>query len=489
MKKDFLLGEEKLSYQSLYDLSYIRNLDLGYSDSVKNNLQKYRTYIEQSISSQERVYGVNTGFGFLSNVAIEEKDLSDLQMNLIRSHACGLGKSLSLENIRALIILRLHTFCMGHSAVSLALVDHIRACLKADLLPFVPEQGSVGASGDLAPLAHLALGFVGEGKVFLAGKLCSAAEAYEQLSLKPYQPSAKEGLSLINGTHFMAAIASFNLQQAYYLKKTADIAGAMSTNAIRGSDHAFLASVQDCKPHPGQQASAKFIRSLFEQDDEIRKSHEFCGKVQDPYSFRCMPQVHGASQDVFDFVSRTVNIELNSVTDNPLVMENGAVISGGNFHGQAIAFGMDFLAMATAELASISERRIEKMTSPQFSDLPSFLIEQGGLNSGYMIPHVVAAALVSENKTLCHPASIDSIPTSASKEDHVSMGAWGAVKARTVLENTAKVLAIELLAACQGFDLLKPLKAGKKMQIVYNHIRSFLPICKRINLCMKILRN
>jgi histidine ammonia-lyase len=427
------------------------------------------------VSKGNRIYGINTGFGFLSDVTIPPEKLEQLQLNLIRSHACAVGDLVMNDVVRGLLILRVHTFLKLYSAVTAECVDLILGFLKFDILPCIPEKGSVGASGDLAPLSHLALALIGEGDVSFEGRRISAKEAIEHCKLQPLKPKAKEGLSLINGTHFMSVQGAFALKEAHELLETADAATALSLDALRGSTKPFDPRIHEIRPHLGQKAVAQNILSFFDGQDEILESHADCSRVQDPYSFRCAAQVHGASRDTFAFAEATINIELNSVTDNPLVFANGDVISGGNFHGQPIAFAMDFLAIAVAELGSISERRTEKLTNPNLSNLPAFIIKDSGLNSGYMIPHVVAAALVSENKILCHPASVDSIPTSADKEDHVSMGPIAARKARSICKNVAYVLAIELLAACQGIDLHKPLRPSRLLGKICDKVREMAP--------------
>ncbi|MCX6108861.1 MAG: histidine ammonia-lyase [Proteobacteria bacterium] len=472
----FKLGEERLSSTRLAELAATPRPNVVATPTARERLAQYRKGVEDVLSSQERVYGINTGFGFLANVAIEPAKLAQLQVNLVRSHACGVGEPVDDVIVRAMLILRAHTFLIGHSGVSLGTMEQILHFLDHDLLPVVPCQGSVGASGDLAPLAHLALGLMGEGDIRVQGRILPAAEALQSAGLKPLQLEAKEGLSLINGTQFMTAIAAFAVAEARTIAASADIAAAMSLDAIRGTLTAFDPRIHAVRPHPGQSAVAAHVFGLFTADDPIMASHADCSKVQDPYSFRCVPQVHGASRDAIEYAERVVDIELNSVTDNPLVFTGGDVLSGGNFHGQPIAMAMDFLAIAVAELGSIAERRIEKITNPHQSGLPAFATRDSGLNSGFMIPHVVAAALVSESKILCHPASIDSIPTSADQEDHVSMGPIAARKARQVNGNVRNILAIEFLAATQGLDLLLPLKPSGFIAALLDEIRLMAPV-------------
>ena len=467
----FRLGEDKLTPERLVELASFPNPDLVVSPEARLRLQKYRTAVETMLAGDSRVYGINTGFGFLADVAIERSKLSQLQLNLVRSHACGVGDAVGDEIVRGLLVLRAHTFLLGHSGVRQETLDQVLAYLKHDVLPEIPCQGSVGASGDLAPLAHLALGLIGEGDVKFDGKMIAAKTALERLGLKPLTLAAKEGLALINGTHFMTTIAAFAVEEAKIVAKTADLAAAMSLDAIRGTLSAFDERVHAVRPQAGQGLVAANIRRIFSTFDGIMESHKDCGKVQDPYSFRCAPQVHGASRDAIAYAERIVQIDLNSVTDNPLVFDDGAVISGGNFHGEPVAMAMDFLAIAVAEFGSIAERRVEKLTNPALSGLPAFVTKDSGLNSGFMIPHVVTAALVSENKILCHPASVDSIPTSADKEDHVSMGPIAARKAREIIRNVRRILAIEFLTAAEGIDLLAPHRPSKALEGVYVDLR------------------
>jgi histidine ammonia-lyase len=428
--------------------------------------------------SGETIYGVNTGFGLLSNVRIEEKDLARLQVNLLRSHAVGTGDPLVAEHVRAMILLRAATLTQGNSGVSLAVVNGLLNLLNENIIPFIPEQGSVGASGDLSPLAHLALVLIGEGKALVDGEWIEGAKALKLKKLKPVTLGPKEGLALINGTQFMAALGVFAVIEAEQLLRVALYSGAMTLEALRGTTTAFDEKIHAVRPHPGQIETARVFRELLAHPgkSQIAKSHEGCGKVQDPYSLRCIPQVHGASLDTLRFVREIVEREINSVTDNPLVfVEDDKILSGGNFHGQYLALAMDYLAIAMAEIGSISEQRIEKLINPAISDLPAFLMKKSGINSGFMIVQVAAASIVSENKTLCHPASVDTIPTSADKEDHVSMGAWAARKCLRVLQNVRRVLAMEVMAGAQGLDLLAPLKTTPKLEKIKTRVRSEVP--------------
>ena len=438
----------------LEDLEPVVNqkMAVALSDQAIEQINKSRKYVEKIVSQNVSAYGITTGFGKFKDVPIKAEDAKALQRNLITSHAAGVGKALDRKTCRAMMLLRANALAKGNSGVRVALVQLLLDCLNFGIHPDIPEQGSLGASGDLAPLAHLSLVLIGEGKAELAGNLLSGGEALSQAGLLPMELEAKEGLALTNGTQMMSAILSLTLLEAERLARIADIVGAMSLEAQLGSAKAFDEQIQKARPHPGQIESAANLRKLL-ADSTIMQSHADCAMVQDAYSFRCMPQVHGASRQAFKHAREVLEIEINSATDNPLIFSDIS-LSGGNFHGQPLALIGDYMAIALAELASISERRIERLVNPALSNgLPAFLTEYGGLNSGYMVAHYTAAALVSENKSLAHPASVDSIPTSANQEDHVSMGAIAARKARAILENSQRVLSIELLCAAQALDL------------------------------------
>jgi len=447
------------------------------ADSARERMAAAREIVEQAAHGrEEHTYGVNTGFGRFVSRSIPEELTEELQLRLLRSHACGVGEPYPDEIVRAAMLLRANALAKGYSGARAVTVELLVECLNRALLPHVPSRGSVGASGDLAPLAHLALPLIGEGEAMVDGRRLPGAEALAEVGLEPVRLQAKEGLSLVNGTQFMAAFAALGAVRAERLAKTADIACALSLEALQGSRTSFLPQIHALRPLAGQTDSAANVLQLLE-DSAINESHRWCDKVQDAYSLRCAPQVHGASRDLLDYARRTVEVELNAATDNPLVLvEDGMLVSNGNFHGQPLAFALDALAMALAELASISERRIERLVNPSLSGgLPAFLTGDGGLNSGFMIPQYVAASLVSENKVLAHPAGVDSIPTSAGQEDHVSMGNASGLKAWQVLANVERVLAIELLAGAQGVEFLAPLQPGIGVRAAREHVRSLSP--------------
>ncbi|KAB2958734.1 MAG: histidine ammonia-lyase [Thermoanaerobaculia bacterium] len=462
---------------SSVDLDSFRDVVLGrrpaaLADAARARVRAAREVIERAAASGEAIYGVNTGFGNLAGVRIEAADLATLQERLVLSHAAGVGEPLDAAAVRGMLLLRANTLARGCSGVRDVVIDRLLDLLAAGVHPRVPARGSVGASGDLAPLAHLALTLIGRGEAESGGRILPAREALAGAGLEPIVLAPREGLGLINGTQAMTALVALTALEARRLVRIADLVGALSTDAFRGTDAAFDARVHEQRPYAGQRASAANLRRLM-AGSAIRESHRTGDlRVQDPYSFRCMPQVHGAVRDVLADVEARLAVEMNAATDNPLVFaESGDTVSCGNFHGEPMAFAADFLAIALAELGSISERRTEKLTNDAFSGLPPFLVAHAGLNSGFMIAQVTAAALVSENKTLAHPASVDSIPTSADKEDHVSMGMWAALKARRVAENVRCVLAIELLAAAQGIDLLRPLASSAPLEALHADLR------------------
>ncbi len=448
---------------------------VGLAPTALARIRRSHRYLLGEIAAGRTLYGVNTGFGLLSNVRIRDAEVEQLQYNLLRSHAVGVGPSMPDHYVRAMLLLRAQALALGYSGVSVKLVQQVLEVLNRGICPIVPQQGSVGASGDLAPLAHLALVLVGEGRARLDGREMSGAQALKRCGLKPIRLGPKEGLALINGTQFMTAIGALTVLEAEHLCDVADVVGAMTVEAMRGTETAFEPEIHAVRPHPGQVEVGRRMKRILLSGggaSAIARSHENCGKVQDPYSLRCIPQVHGASRDVLGFVRGVLACEINSATDNPLVFPGRRkVLSGGNFHGQIVAIAMDALSIAMAEMGSISEQRIEKLVNPVISELPAFLTREGGLNSGFMIVQVTAASIVSENKTLAHPASVDSIPTSADKEDHVSMGAWAARKAARILVNARRVIAMELLCAAQGIDLLRPLRSSSVVEALHAQVR------------------
>jgi histidine ammonia-lyase len=424
------------------------------AETAKHKVEASRDVVDKIVAENRVVYGVNTGFGNFSNVIIPKDQLENLQYNLIRSHAAGVGDALDLRQCRAVMALRANVLAKGYSGISPQNLNALIEALNKGLHPYIPEQGSVGASGDLAPLAHLALNLLGEGQAMLHGEWVPAEKALQHLGLEPITLAAKEGLAFINGTQVMAAIGGLALAEAHLLIKQADVIAAMALEALKGSRQPFYHKIHEARPHQGQiQCAANLWRLL--EDSPIMASHADCSKVQDSYSLRCVPQVHGPARDTLTFVTNTFNTEINPATDNPMVLaDEERLISGGNFHGEALAMAFDYAAIAVAEIANMAERRIERLCNPSLSELPAFLVNNGGLHSGFMIAHCTAAALVSENKSLCHPASVDSISTSAAKEDHVSMGTIASRQFRQVVANTRRVLAIELLTAAQGIDLI-----------------------------------
>jgi len=440
----------------------------------KRMLASYRV-IQRAAAHSVPVYGVNTGFGKLADQRIPPADIAQLQINLLRSHSAGVGDPLSRSETRGMLLLRANVLARGYSGVRPVLVDSLLTLLNRDVLPIIPCRGSVGASGDLAPLAHLALVLVGEGEALVGSRRLAGRTALARAGLAPLRLEAKEGLSLVNGTQAMLSLGLLALRQCEHLADAADIAGALTLEALKGTPVAFDARLHRLRPHPGQASVAANLRALLAHSD-IRASHVDCPRVQDAYSLRCIPQVHGAVRDALSYGRRTLTVEINSVTDNPIVFANrNEILSGGNFHGQPLGLALDHLAIAMTELASISERRIERLTNPEYGDLPPFLSPHPGLNSGFMIAQVTAAALASENKVLSHPASVDSIPTSGNREDHVSMGMGSALKLKQILSNTEYILAIELLCAAQGIDFHRPLQPGRGSREALRLIRRRVP--------------
>lgn len=464
-----------MTLEDLENVAWHREPCLLEEDALER-LRSGRRVVEEHLADGLPHYGINTGFGALAEVSIPPQDLAKLQINLVRSHSAGVGEPLPEEDVRAAMLLRAQVLATGLAGVRPEVVFLLVEMLNRGVTPVIPSRGSVGASGDLAPLAHMALVLVGEGQASFQGRVMAATEALREAGLAPLELQAKEGLALVNGTQVLTAVGAMALLEAIHLAEIADLMGALSLEAARGSPDAFDDRVLQARPHPGQIASGRFLRALL-ADSEIRDSHRRSAhRVQDPYSLRCIPQVHGAVRDGIAFVRRVLEVEINSATDNPLVFPDGSILSGGNFHGEPVALALDFLAICCTELGSISERRVEHLLNPSLSDgLPPFLASHSGLCSGYMLAQVTAASLVTENKVLSHPASVDSIPSSANREDHVSMGMTAALKARRVVQNTRWVLALEGLCAAAGIDHRAPLRPGRGTGIAHRYIRERIP--------------
>jgi len=472
--KRLQIDGESLTLEQLYDAVF-HAAEARISPAARKRMNASRSVVERLVESGASVYGVNTGFGKMASVRISRQQIRQLQINLVRSHACGLGPPLAEHEVRAMLLLRANAIAKGLSGVRPIVADTLCAMLNRGVHPQIPSQGSVGASGDLAPLAHLAQVAIGEGQAIYKGKKLRGGDAMRKAGIAPLALEAKEGLALLNGTQGMLALLALGLRDAEIAADTADVSASLSLDALRGSPAAYDPRIARARPHPGHAISAANLERL-NRGSQIRASHRSPIKdprVQDPYSLRCAPQVHGAVRDALAQIRTTLTIELNSATDNPLVFaKSGEVLSGGNFHGQPLAMAADHLAVALTTLAGVSERRIEQMTNPQTSRLPAFLIHDAGVNSGFMILQIAAAALASEMKALAAPHSVDSIPTSANQEDYVSMGMSAARRIQPMLANLHLVLAIELLAACQGIDFLAPLRTGHLSQKAYDIVRS-----------------
>ena len=440
-------------------------------------VRRVRAFVEQALASDEVYYGINTGFGLLSNKVIPRMDLEKLQENLIVSHAVGVGEPFSRDIVRLIMLLRANVLAQGYSGIRIETLDLLVSMINKDIVPVIPRQGSVGASGDLAPLAHLALAMIGRGDVIYKGRMASAKSALSSAKLKPVKLAAKEGLALINGTQAMAAMGALALMKLENLIRAADVIGAMSVEGDSASRMPFDTRIQKLRPHPGQVATAANVRKLI-SGSGIIASHKDCTRVQDAYSFRCIPQVHGAVKDAVSYARGVIMTEIGSCTDNPLIFaEDEEILSGGNFHGEPLALAMDTMSIAVAELGSIAERRVAILTAPLSGEIDEkFLTPSGGINSGLMIPHVTMSSLVSENKVLAHPSSVDTIPTSGGQEDHVSMGTYGARKALDIIRNVEEIIAIELFAACEAIDLQRARgKPGKGTGAVYAFVRKSVP--------------
>lgn len=450
--------------------------------AARVRVERARRFVEEIVERGETVYGVNTGFGALADVTIPAGKLRELQVNLVRSHACGVGEPLPEPTVRAMMLQRANVLSKGYSGCRVEVIETLLAMLAAGVHPVIPSRGSVGASGDLAPLAHLALVVIGEGEALYQGRRMRGGEALAAAGIKPVMLEAKEGVALLNGTQAMTSVGGLALLDAERLADAADVAGAMSLEALKGTPVAFDHKIHAIRPHPGQIKSARRLRELIE-GSEIRESHRDHAvdpRVQDAYALRCMPQVHGAVRDSLAHARRILEIEINSATDNPLVfVEAQEVLSGGNFHGEPIALTLDYAAVAIADLGTISERRVERLVNPDLSGLPAFLTPDPGTNSGMMIAQVVAASLIAENNVLAHPASVTNLPTSGNKEDHVSMGMTSALKFASVVKNVEMILAIELMCAAQGLEFLKPLSPSPRLTQAYSRVRELVPPLER----------
>ena len=469
---DITLTGKALTLDQLRE-TWLGPINVSVSDGVRDRVAASNAVISEVLARGEQVYGVNTGFGLLANVSISEDELDHLQDNLIRSHAVGVGKALPDEIVRLVMLMKIEALTKGHSGVRPGLVDSLCSLLEHGIYPIIPEKGSVGASGDLAPLAHMACALLGEGDVRVNGREMRASEALADAGLEPLRLAPKEGLALLNGTQVSTAIALAALFRTENVMAAALTAGAMSTDAIKGSDDPFEDRIHAIRGHRDQCDVAQVLRDLLDGSD-IRASHVDCDRVQDPYSIRCQPQVMGACLDVIRHTASVLETEASAVTDNPLVFDD-AVISGGNFHAEPVAFAADHLALAIAEIGALSERRTALLVDPHLSGLPAFLVEDSGLNSGFMIVQIVAAALASENKSLAHPASVDSLPTSANQEDHVSMATFAASRLHEMLDNTSQIVAIELLAAAQGVDFHHPSQSSDTLEAFHGMIREIAP--------------
>ena len=445
--------------------------------AARARVEESRKVVEKIVVEGRTVYGVNTGFGKLSDVHIEPNQLRELQLNLVRSHSCGLGRPLSESETRALLLLRANVLAQGYSGCRPALVETLIAMLEGEVTPVIPEKGSVGASGDLAPLAHLALTIIGEGEAFYRGERLTSADALQRAGIAPLELEAKEGIALLNGTQAMAAVGALALHRAERIARLADVAGAMTLEALRGTPVAFDERIHAARPHQGQMEVAAHLRELL-RDSEIRQSHlQDDPRVQDAYSLRCMPQVHGAVRGALAHAREIIEIETGSATDNPLVFaDTGEVISGGNFHGAPLALAFDYAAMALTDLMSITERRVDRLVNPDANeDLPPFLTAHPGAASGFMMLQIVAASLLNEARVLAHPASIDNVPTDGGKEDHVSMGMTAATKLRSIVDNAELITAIELITAAEGLEYRAPLQPGRGVKQAYNLVRAHVP--------------
>jgi histidine ammonia-lyase len=493
--KEIQLGIDGMTLEALVAIAR-EDARVGLTKEAETRIVEARKLVEKWVEEGRTIYGITTGFGALSNVAISKEETWRLQENIILSHSAGVGDLLDEETVRGVIALRIKDLARGHSGIRLETVRCLREFLNRGICPIIPEKGSVGASGDLAPLAHLSLVLLGLGEAFYQGQRMPGGKALKRCGIQPLRLEAAEGVALVNGTQVMTAIGGLAVYDALNLSKMADIAAAMSLEVLMGTNVEFDPRIHQVKPHPGQMVAADNMRRIT-QNSEIISSHKDCSRIQDAYTLRCSPQVHGASKDAIEYARKVVETEMNASTNNPLIFsETEEFLLGGNFHGQHIALAMDFLSMAVSELANIAERRIERLVNPQLSGLPAFLVPDGGINSGFMIAQYTAAALVSENKVLSHPACVDSIPTSANKEDHVSMGTISARKCRDVVKNTEHVIAIGLLCGAQAMDLFTNMKPGEGTRVAYKIIRDAVKplekdrvLSEDIETIVKLVRN
>lgn len=468
--KKILLDGENLTLDQFIEVTR-KLVEVEIEPKAIEKINEARDLVDKYVDEEKVIYGITTGFGKFSDVVINKDEAKDLQRNLIISHACGVGEPLSEDIVRGIMLLRINALSKGYSGIRLSTLKTLVEMLNKKVHPIIPEKGSLGASGDLAPLAHMVLVMIGEGEAIYEGIRMTGSEAMAKAGIETIELTSKEGLALINGTQVMTSVGAHTVYDGINLMKTADIVAGLTIEALNGITDAFDERIHLIRNHKGQVDTARNLLTILEGSEMTTRQGEL--RVQDAYSIRCLPQIHGASKDTLNYVLNKVNIEMNSVTDNPIILtENGDVISGGNFHGQPMALSFDFLGIGLAEIANVSERRLERLVNPALSnDLPAFLSEGGGLNSGFMIVQYSAASLVSENKVLAHPASVDSIPSSANQEDHVSMGTIASRKAKEILENTRKVLAMELLAACQAIDIRGKGKLGKGTEVAYNIVR------------------
>lgn len=467
--KELLINGYDLTIDQVFEVAHGKCTVAIHPEAVEK-VNIARNIVEKFVKDKKVVYGITTGFGKFSDVMIDEDETEDLQRNLIISHACGVGRPFDIPTARVVMLLRANALLKGNSGIRLSTIETLVKMLNSNVTPVIPEKGSLGASGDLAPLSHMVLTMIGEGEAYYEGEMISSKEAMAKAGIETVVLTSKEGLALINGTQVMTAVGTLAIYDAIRLLKLADVAAAMTVEALNGITDAFDPRLHSVRPHTGQMATAKNLLRILEDSKATTRQGEI--RVQDAYTLRCVPQIHGASKDAIAYVVDKINIEINAVTDNPIIIpEDEVAFSGGNFHGQPMALAFDFMGIALSEIANVSERRTERLVNPQLSGLPGFLSPKGGLHSGFMIAQYAAAALVSENKVLAHPASVDSIPSSANQEDHVSMGTIAARKGRDILENVMHVVAVELLAAAQAIDFNDCEKLGKGTKEAYKAIR------------------